>query len=63
MTCDPRIERAKALYQEDADKPLRKSHENSEIKQIYADYLGEPNSHKAHELLHTHYVKRPLYND
>ena len=63
MTCDPRVERAKALYQEDADKPLRKSHENPEIKQIYADYLGKPNSHKAHELLHTHYQKRELYND
>ena len=59
MTCDPRVERAKALYQEDMDKPLRKSHENPEIKQIYADYLGKPNSHKAHELLHTHYTKRP----
>ena len=63
MTCDPRVERAKALYQEDAEKPLRKSHENPEIKQIYADFLGKPNSHKAHELLHTHYVKRELYND
>ena len=63
MTCDPRIERAKALYQEDADKPLRKSHENSEIKQIYDEYLGKPNSHKSHELLHTHYVKRELYNE
>ena len=63
MTCDPRVERAKALYQEDADKPVRKSHENSEIKQIYADYLGKPNSHKAHELLHTHYTARKVYND
>ena len=58
---DIRAERAKALYTEDESKVLRKSHENPEIKQIYADYLGEPNSHKAHELLHTTYVKRSIY--
>ena len=58
---DIRAERAKALYNEDASKPLRKSHENSEIKQIYDEFLGEPNSHKAHELLHTTYTKRDLY--
>ena len=61
MTCDPRVERAKALYGEDANKPLRKSHENSEIKKLYAEYLGEPNGHKAHQLLHTHYIKREKY--
>ncbi len=60
---DIRVERAKALYSEDEAKTLRKSHENPEIKQIYADFLGKPNSHKAHELLHTTYQKRPLYND
>ena len=60
---DIRVERAKALYSEDEAKTLRKSHENPEIKQIYADFLGEPNSHKAHELLHTTYTKRPLYRD
>ncbi|MEG0901647.1 MAG: NADH-dependent [FeFe] hydrogenase, group A6, partial [Clostridia bacterium] len=48
---DIRVERAKALYNEDAAKPIRKSHENPEIQQIYAEYLGKPNSHKAHELL------------
>ena len=63
MTCDPRVLRAQALYQEDADKPLRKSHENPEIKQIYDEYLGKPNSHRAHELLHTTYEKRPLYTE
>ena len=61
MTCDVRVERAKALYNEDAAKTIRKSHENPEIKQIYADFLGKPGSHKAHELLHTHYVKREKY--
>ena len=50
--------RAKALYQDDVNLPIRKSHENPEIKAIYADYLGEPGSHLAHELLHTSYVKR-----
>ncbi len=63
MTCDVRVERAKALYGEDTDKPLRKSHDNSEIKQLYNDYLTKPGSHKAHELLHTSYTKRSLYSD
>ena len=60
---DIRVERAKALYSEDAGKALRKSHENPEIIKIYDEFLGKPNSHKAHELLHTTYEKRPLYND
>lgn len=50
--------RQAALYTEDTNKVLRKSHENPYIKQLYEEYLGAPNSHKAHELLHTHYVKR-----
>ena len=50
--------RAKALYEDDLNLPYRKSHDNPEIKAIYADYLGEPGSHKAHELLHTSYVAR-----
>ena len=58
---DIRAERAKALYSEDESKTLRKSHENPEIKQIYADFLGKPNSHKAHELLHTTYEQRDIY--
>ena len=60
---DVRATRAKALYTEDAEKPLRKSHENGEIKAIYADFLGQPGSHVAHELLHTHYTKREKYTD
>ena len=47
--------RAKALYAIDAQKKLRKSHENPYIQQLYEEFLGEPNGHKAHELLHTHY--------
>ena len=57
---DVKAERAKALYAEDAGKAKRKSHENEEVKKLYAEYLGEIGGHKAHELLHTHYVKRGL---
>ena len=58
---DLRAERAKALYSEDAAMTLRKSHENPEVKELYDTYLGEPNSHKAHELLHTTYTERSVY--
>lgn len=50
--------RQRAIYQEDSGKVLRKSHENPYIKKLYDEYLGEPNSHKAHELLHTHYTPK-----
>ena len=50
------------LYGEDAGKKLRKSHENAEVKKLYEEYLGEPNSHKAHKLLHTSYTARPKYS-
>lgn len=59
---DPRVERAKGLYGEDTDKPVRKSHKNSEINKLYDEYLGKPGSHKAHELLHTFYAARPKFN-
>ncbi|MCI5566179.1 MAG: NADH-dependent [FeFe] hydrogenase, group A6 [Clostridiales bacterium] len=62
MTCDPKALRAAALYGEDAGKPRRRSHENEQLKKLYQDFLGEPNGHKAHELLHTHYVKREKYS-
>ena len=55
---DIRALRAKALYDQDAAMPIRKSHENPSIKRLYEEFLGEPGSHKAHELLHTTYVKR-----
>ncbi len=54
--------RAKALYSEDEAMTLRKSHENPVVKEIYDTYLGEPNSHKAHVLLHTTYPGRKKYN-
>ena len=51
--------RAAALYSEDERQVIRQSHNNEQIKKLYEDYLGEPNSHKAHELLHTTYKARP----
>ena len=60
MTTDLRTVRAAVLYNDDKNSDLRKSHENSAVKKLYDEYFGEPNSHKAHEILHTHYVKRGL---
>lgn len=59
---DIRVERAQVLYSEDASLPLRKSHKNPEIQALYSEYLGEPNGHKSHELLHTHYGQKDKYN-
>ena len=53
--------RAGAIYDADKSATLRKSHENPIVKEIYETYLGEPNSHKAHEILHTKYVARKKY--
>ena len=50
--------RTKAIYEEDEQKTIRKSHENPYIKKLYEEFLGEPNSKKAHELLHTHYFDK-----
>ena len=58
---DIRAKRAECLYTIDEKSTIRKSHENPVIKTIYKDYLEKPGSHKAHELLHTHYVKREKY--
>ena len=52
-----RQKRANALYSEDERQVLRQSHNNPQIQELYAKFLGEPNSHKAHELLHTTYNK------
>ncbi len=61
MEIDVHKARAAAIYDEDRALPVRKSHENESVKKVYAEYLGEPNSHKAHELLHTHYTPRKRY--
>ncbi|MBP5494060.1 MAG: iron hydrogenase small subunit, partial [Lachnospiraceae bacterium] len=58
---DIRAERAKALYNYDENMPRRKSHENESVKKLYAEYFGEPNSHRAHEVLHTTYVERKIH--
>ncbi len=57
---DPEIraKRIKGIYGIDRHKVLRKSHENPAIKKLYDEFLGEPNGHKSHELLHTHYTLR-----
>ena len=55
---DVKAQRAKALYDQDKAMPLRKSHESPVVKKCYEEFLGEPGSHKAHEILHTTYVKR-----
>lgn len=59
---DVRALRTKVLYNIDHNTQFRKSHENPAIKAIYKDFLGEPNSHKSHELLHTTYNKRSFYD-
>ena len=59
-TVDIRAKRAEVLYNLDKKNKIRKSHENPAIIELYDTYLGEPGSHKAHELLHTTYVKRTV---
>lgn len=60
---DVREKRLRGIYDEDEGKKFRKSHENPSIKKLYEDFLEYPNSHIAHELLHTHYVKRGKFNE
>lgn len=55
--------RAAALYSEDEKQAVRQSHNNPQIKELYEKFLGEPNSHKAHELLHTSYAAREAFKD
>ena len=59
---DVRKLRADALYSIDEKSTIRKSHENPVIKKLYQEFLQRPGSHKAHELLHTHYTERTKYN-
>ncbi len=61
VTDEIRKQRAKGLYDEDAGLKIRCSHENVHVQQLYKDFLEKPLSHKAHQLLHTHYVSRPVY--
>ena len=57
---ETRMARMDAIYQVDENMPLRKSHDNPAIKQLYKDFLKEPLGEKSHHLLHTHYQKRGL---
>jgi NADH-quinone oxidoreductase subunit G len=61
VTNELRVKRAAGLYDEDQSGLWRCSHHNPYIKQLYDDFLGEPHSHKAEELLHTSYQARPEY--
>lgn len=56
-----RQKRAEAIYAEDKDLPIRKSHENPEILKLYKDFLKEPLGEVSHHLLHTKYTKRARY--
>jgi NADH-quinone oxidoreductase subunit G/[NiFe] hydrogenase diaphorase moiety small subunit/NADP-reducing hydrogenase subunit HndD len=56
-----RTARTDATYREDEGMKYRKSHDNPEIKAIYEEFLGEPNGHKSHKLLHTYYTERKKY--
>lgn len=58
---DIRAERAKVLYSIDEAETLRRSHENPDVLALYKEFFGEPNSHKAHEILHTSYEAQKLY--
>ena len=60
-SCDVRALRASVLYDIDKNAPLHKSHENEAVLNAYKEFLGEPNSHKAHELLHTTYSAKGSY--
>ncbi|MDH7484607.1 MAG: [FeFe] hydrogenase, group A, partial [Spirochaetales bacterium] len=60
-TDEVRKQRIRSIYDHDEHKEYRCSHHNPYIKQVYDEFLGEPNGHKAHELLHTHYEERPIY--
>jgi NADH-quinone oxidoreductase subunit G/[NiFe] hydrogenase diaphorase moiety small subunit/NADP-reducing hydrogenase subunit HndD len=56
-----RTKRKEAIYQEDKNMTIRKSHENPEVVKLYQDFLEKPLGHKSHELLHTHYTPRKRY--
>jgi len=58
-----RTKRLSGLYSEDESKVLRKSHDNPFVQELYKNYLGTPGGHLSHELLHTHYVKRGVFNE
>ncbi len=62
MYLDRRVERAKALYEEDSKKEIRKSHHNPEIKKLYEEFLRKPNQEISHKILHTRYERKTSYD-
>lgn len=56
-----RKQRLAGMYKDDVLQPKRCSHHNTEVQHLYKEFLGQPGSHKAHDLLHTHYTKREIY--
>ncbi|OFX79422.1 MAG: ferredoxin [Bacteroidetes bacterium GWE2_29_8] len=56
-----RKKRIEAIYEEDTNMTLRKSHDNPEVQEVYKEFLGSPLGHKSHDLLHTHYKPRKRY--
>jgi NADH-quinone oxidoreductase subunit G/NADP-reducing hydrogenase subunit HndD len=60
---DIRKKRTQAIYDEDEAMKIRKSHENPAVHMLYKEFLGEPFSHKCHELLHCHYTPRGMRPD
>ena len=62
-TEEVRQSRLEAIYREDESRDLRKSHENPAVMNLYKEYLGTPNGHLSHDLLHTHYTPRGTWNE
>jgi iron only hydrogenase large subunit-like protein len=60
ISTDPavKLKRMEAIYREDKNKAIRKSHENPAVQALYQEFLGQPLGEKSHHLLHTHYVQR-----
>ncbi|OHT07591.1 Iron hydrogenase 1 [Tritrichomonas foetus] len=56
---DAMNERVKAVYEDDKACKVRCAHESSAVTDLYQNFLEKPNSHKAHDLLHTHFAQRP----
>lgn len=61
ITDEVRRKRIEGLYSDDRSRKIRTSHENPEVQELYRSFLEKPLSHKSHELLHTTYIARPLY--
>ena len=60
ISTDPAVKskRMEAIYREDKNKSLRKSHQNQAVQVLYKEFLGQPLGEKSHHLLHTHYAHR-----